>query len=98
MILSAEHLGRLAERLAKLGGVTRFDAGSNKEAWTLAHGLSDIEESFRNFLDKSLPKLVDENGPDGEMEAVLHEIGEEFRHILYHLKDMKFFQYLWPEQ
>ncbi len=87
---------RLAERLSKCAEVTRFD-GQEKEAWTLAHAFADLEESFRVFLDDQLPKLAQENLEPEEMHDLLLDIGEEFRHILYHIQDPKFYRYLTPE-
>lgn len=66
------------------------------EAWTIAHSFSDLEESFRKFLDVLLPKLLKEELTGEQIEDILLEIGEEFRHILYHIKDPKFFEYLFP--
>ena len=88
---------RLAERLAKCPEVTRFDTGQEKEAWTLAHAFADLEESFRAFLDDQLPKLAREDLEPEAMHDLLLDIGEEFRHILYHIQDPKFYRYLTPE-
>ena len=87
---------RLAERLAKCPEVTRFDTGQEKEAWTLAHAFADLEESFRTFLDDQLPRLAGENLKPEEMYDILLDVGEEFRHILYHIQDPKFYRYLSP--
>jgi hypothetical protein len=87
---------RLAERLAKCPEVTRFDTGQEKEASTLAHAFADLEESFRAFLDDQLPRLAQGNLPPSEMCDLLLDIGEEFRHILYHIQDPKFYRYLSP--
>jgi hypothetical protein len=90
----AEDAKRLAERLARLPEVTRFDEGEEKEAWTLTHAFSDLEQSFRIFLDEQLPRLADGTLADAEMYDLLLEIGEEFRHIAYHLRDPKFYRYV----
>ena len=85
---------RLAERLSQCPEVTKYDQGEEKEAGVLAHSFGDLEESFRVFLNEQLPRLVDEQTTAAELCEVLLEIGEEFRHILYHIQDPKFYQYL----
>lgn len=74
--------------------MTKFDAGENREAWTLAHTFADLEESFRTFLDEQLPKLAKADLKASDTYDLLLEIGEEFRHILYHVKEPSFYQYL----
>jgi hypothetical protein len=74
--------------------VTKFDEGEHQEASTLAHAFADLEESFDKFLNEHLPRLVRDQPDAGEIPGLLLEIGEEFRHILYHLRDPKFYSYL----
>jgi hypothetical protein len=67
----------------------------HKEAWALADSLSDLESSFREFLDEILPKLASSEGE--ELYDLLLETAESFRHILYHiLVQQKFFRYEAP--
>ncbi|MFQ5705687.1 MAG: hypothetical protein ACE5HV_17745 [Acidobacteriota bacterium] len=87
-------LTALAERLSKCPAVSRLDTEEEREAWTLAHAFSDLEESFRKFLIEHLPRLSDANLEDSEIEGLLLEIGEELRHVLYHIRDPRFFRYL----
>jgi hypothetical protein len=87
----------LAKKLSKCPEVTRYDTGEEKEAWTLAHAFADLEESFHAFLEVQLPKLVKGNLQPSEMHDLLLDIGEELRHILYHIQDPKFYRYLTPE-
>ncbi len=88
----------LAEKLDRLPDVNRYDSADEKEAWTLAHAFSDLEESFRKFLDDQLPRLVNGEPTPAALNDLLTEIGEEFRHILYHIRDPKFFGYLEASQ
>lgn len=90
----ASNLKELAERLSKCKSVTKFDTDKEKEAWTLTHAFSDLEESFYNFLEKQLPRLLQKDLNEKEITNLLLEIGEEFRHILYHIKDARFYCYL----
>ena len=90
----AGELKALAERLNRCEQVTRYDTAAEKQAWVLAHTLLDLAESFRTFLDEQLPQLRDERLSCDELHDVLIEIGEEFRHILYHVRDPEFYAYL----
>lgn len=86
---------RFAERLARLPEVTRFDDGDHKEAPALADSLSDLESSFRDFLEEILPKLASSEGD--ELYDLMLETAESLRHILYHiLEQQKFFRYVAP--
>jgi hypothetical protein len=95
VLKSPQDVVLLAERLAKRSEVTQFDDGEHKEAPALADSLSDLESSFREFLDEILPKLTSSEGD--ELYDLLLETAESFRHILYHiLVQQKFFRYVAP--
>ena len=94
----AEELKRLAERLETCDQVRRYDRGDEKQAWTLAHAFMDLAQSFRFFLDDQLPRLRAEEMGTDQLYDVLLEIGEEFRHILYHIRDAQFYSYLRSEE
>ena len=87
-------LQALAERLGACPEVTRFDRGADKEAWTLAHAFSDLEESFARFLGDLLPRLTGLDSSASETYETLMDVGEELRHVLYHIKDPRFYNYL----
>jgi hypothetical protein len=93
-ILSAEKVKALSYKLSKCENVTKFNKLGEPESWTLAISMKDLEESFVKFLDEQLPQLVNENLTGSEINDLLLDIGEEFRHILYHIKDPKFYEYL----
>lgn len=90
----AEDWKPLAEKLSSLEEVHRHNDANHDEAWTLAHAFADLEESSRRFLDLQLPKLVEGNLSEEERLDLLFEIGEELRHILYHIRDPRFYGYL----
>lgn len=90
----AVELKALAERLNRCEQVTRYDTATEKQAWTLAHNFLDLAESFRAFLDEQLPRLRDESLSCAELDDVLTDIGEEFRHILWHILNAEFYAYL----
>lgn len=90
----AAELQQIAERLATCPHVTRYDTAEEKQAWTLAHNFLDLAESFKTFLNEQLPRLKDGRLSAEEINTLLLDIGEEFRHILYHLRDAEFYAYL----
>ncbi len=61
---------------------------------TIAHALSDLEDSFCVVVKELLPKLLDETKSAEELDELLLDVGEELRHILYHIKDTRYFGYL----
>lgn len=94
MIDEVEKIKLLAEKLSGCSKVTRYNTAGDDEAWTLSHDLVDLEESFRKITDNFLPKLLNEKLTEEETEDTLWDIGEEFRHILYHIGNNKYFDYL----
>ena len=98
LLKDAQDIQRVAEILSRCPEVTKLDEGKNKEAWTLAHTFSDIEESFLSILENQFPRLTQGQLTVSETHSLLLEIGEELRHILYHVKDTKFYKYLYQEE
>lgn len=90
----ATNIKALADRLSRCSEVTRFDDAGAKETWIIAESLGHLEESFRKFLDEQLPRLVGGEIKESEMYDLLLDIGEEFRHILYHINEPRFYRYL----
>lgn len=88
----AEAVRLLAEKLQQFRCVSKFD-DDESEAGRLAHSLSDLERSFNEVLLGLLPALLRADGEE-LVYNVLLDIGEELRHILYHINDPKFFGYL----
>lgn len=81
---------KLAEKLDRIRIVAQHNTAEHKENWAIAHGLSDVEESFYKIFLDLIPKLKKE-ADEKKQEDFLLDIREEFRHIAYHLKDMSFF-------
>lgn len=97
MLEDPARINELARALASYECVSRFNHGAEVEGGTLAHGFSDLEKSFRKFTSELLPKLVEGNLSEREACDLLIVIGEEFRHIHYHLRDSRFYSYLWED-
>ena len=84
----------LESNLRKLPKATHHNELNEQESNTLAHALLDIEESCRALVTGLLPKLMDQSIESTTVGEVLLDIGEELRHILYHIKDSAFYKYL----
>lgn len=96
-LITPETASVLIERLSCIPSVRQFDRPEEPQASTIVHSLGDLEQSFRTTLDCLLPRLLDESLAPQQLNDVLLEIGEELRHVLYHVKDPKFFGYLFEE-
>lgn len=88
----------LAKNLSRSESIRRQQSGEEDDAWTLAHDFSDLEKSFTTILDELMPKLLDGDLSAAELDDVLLDIGEEFRHIIYHISNSKYFSYLAPQE
>lgn len=84
----------LVQNLRKSQKVKSYDSPQEREADTLGHSLLDMEESFKVIMNDHIPRLMQNNITEKEIDDVLFEIGDELRHILYHIKDPKFYEYL----
>lgn len=97
-LLTPEEVRRLVERLSRIPAVAKYDRPGEPQAATLAQSLSDLEESFRTTLGVLLPKLLDRSLEPADLNDVLLDIGEELRHVLYHIRDPRFFAYLFGDE
>lgn len=93
---NAEAVRQLAQKLQQYKCVSKFD-DDESEADRLAHSLSDLERAFSEILTSLLPELLRAEG-DEQVHNALLDIGEELRHILYHINDPEFFSYLKDDQ
>ena len=83
----------LADRLAQCPQVARYDTADSPESSTLAHAFLDLADSFQQFLTVHLPKLEDASMTPDQRYDVLLDIGDEFRHIMYHLQQPRFYRH-----
>jgi hypothetical protein len=93
LLQTKEALAELGDRLAGCPMVAQYGA---EEPGALLLAVSDLEGSFRVFLDEQLPKLADPTVQGEQLEDLLMDIREEFRHVLYHLHDPEFFRVVEP--
>lgn len=98
---NVEQASVIAEHLMKssaLAAVLQRRGGSiSEEAWEIGTGLADIKESTTRLFDDLIPALLHADPASAEVENLLHEIGEEYRHILYHITNTRFFSHVVPE-
>ena len=80
--------------LKKSQKVNSFDLNGELESETLAHSLLDINESCNTLVNDLFPKFELTSLTEEEINELLFDIGEELRHILYHIRDPKYYQYL----
>ncbi|MDR0829613.1 MAG: hypothetical protein LBN95_05840 [Prevotellaceae bacterium] len=88
-----EKMKILTHNLEKCERVTKHSTIDEKQSNILANSLMDIEESLQT-ININIPKLYSKNINAEEIDDIILDIGEEFRHILYHIKDTKVFEYL----
>jgi len=88
-----EEVKQLTEVLGRCTLVTKL---GDDEVPTMAIALADIEGSMRVFLTDQLPRLKDPKLTDEQLEDLLLDIREEFRHIAYHFHDPQFFRVIEP--
>jgi len=84
----------IAQNLKKSEKVNRYDNGEELEAYTIAHALLDIEESATVLSKNFIPKLLSNDITENELNEILIDMGDVFRHIIYHIKDSKYYDYL----
>ena len=53
-----------------------------------------IGKTLSNHLEGLLPKMANEKASLEDLTDVLHDMGDELRHILYHIRDARYFGYL----
>jgi len=81
----------LAKRFGELEITER---GNEEEPWTLAGDLVDVEKSLLVLSNDLFPKLLESSTKPQDVKEILLDIGEEFRHIAYHIGNSEFYKYL----
>lgn len=95
-IFKSEILKELTDRFSSFKTVSKFD-DEIAESEKLVHSFSDLEETFKSLLNEHFPKLLNKNLTEEELDDLLFDVGEEFRHILYHIHTPKYYRYLQEE-
>ena len=89
-----EKYKHLVEILEKSKKIKSLNEGSHVESEALAHSILDIIESSSLISNELFPKLMSQDISEEEIEDILQDISDEFRHILYHINDPKYFKHL----
>jgi hypothetical protein len=91
----------LAERLRQAPRVVRSarqnDRTLDEESMQIATALADIEESAVDLFDNLVPRLFLLEPTSELADDVLNDVGDAYRHILYHILDTKLFVYIMPD-
>ncbi len=85
-----DSIKKLSQRIKSSEVIAKHGQEWEDEETVLAISLLEIEESFRKIFDVLLPRIESET----RIDPVLWEIGEELRHIIYHIHDTRYFSYL----
>ncbi len=93
----AEEFKKLANILNKSKKVNSLDKDDHIECEVLAHSLLDIRDSCKEIVNRLLPRLFSSEISEGEIEDVLLGVGEELRHIIYHIRATNYYDYLKEE-
>ncbi|MBC7487906.1 MAG: hypothetical protein H7282_14280 [Cytophagaceae bacterium] len=91
-----EYIHKLQEaiiNLEKCERVIKYNTKEENQASTLAHALIDIEESI-DVIKNKIPQIYSNDLTKEEVDDLVLDIGEELRHVLYHIKDTKVYDYL----
>ncbi|WP_138484934.1 hypothetical protein [Dyadobacter bucti] len=94
-----EYIQKLRALMANLERSSILNKLSTKEdnqIDTLANALIDIEESLKKVINEHIPHFYQNELSEEEVEDIIFDIGEELRHLLYHINDTKVYNYLKP--
>jgi hypothetical protein len=93
-LLTVSRIIELEQQLSTIPEVAQFDIPGEPQGHTLAHALSHWEDSFAVFLDNLLPRLANKGTSVEDLIDTIHDVGDQLRHILYHIQDVRYFGYL----
>lgn len=101
--LDMDRTQALAERLKRVPGIAdavrrRGQGTVDEEAWQVASALADVQQSTARLFGELVPGLLSAEPEGQEAAEILNEIGEEYRHILYHIRDTKLYGYLFANE
>jgi hypothetical protein len=90
----AERIALLESQLRSVSKLQALSDSDHDEVVTVAHGLLDIEEATNAFSELVGRAVELDTMTEDQIDAWLADIGEELRHILYHIGDMRYYEYL----
>jgi len=89
-----EELKLLSDVLRRSRKVASFDRQGEEASDTVAYALLDIRESCDKIYKTHLPALETQGISSEDIDNIMLEIGWELEHILYHIKDSRYYAYL----
>ena len=89
-------LTKILESIPRVRRVVQANDGADVKdvASEAADGLLDIEGATRVLFNELLPRLESLEPGSPDIEGLLGDIGEEYRHIYYHIVNTKLFNYV----
>ena len=86
----------LAENLQRIPKIARVVGRDDlaEEAWAIATGLKDVRECCDRIFGQIVPALLATDPRSADAEALLYDLGEQYRHMLYHITQTRFFAYV----
>lgn len=91
-----KRLNQISSNLRNCEIVTKYSNDEENQVDTFAHALLDIDESAKKIINM-ISNLSSKEASAEIVDDLILEIGEELRHILYHVYDTKVYDYLKPE-
>jgi hypothetical protein len=88
-----EKLNVVKRNIEKCERVTKHSTNEESQVDTLANALLDIDESIQ-ILKEQISKLYLNDLAKDDVEDLILDIGEELRHIIYHINDTRVYDYL----
>ena len=88
-----EKLNAIIKNLEKCQSGTKYSTVEENQADTLANSFLDIEEAL-NIIRDQIPKFYLNHLDASEVDDLIFDVGEELRHILYHIYSTKVYDYL----
>ena len=67
--------------------LTQVNRVGEERAESIVHALIDIEESLNTIYKITLPKILENSLTADEVQDLIWDIREDFRHIDYHIHD-----------
>lgn len=87
-------LKAITRNLEKCERITKYSTKDENQADTLANAFIDIEESIKKIANIDIPQLYLKDLKEEDIDNLILDIGDELRHLLYHIKDTKVYNYL----
>jgi hypothetical protein len=89
-----EKLKTITHNLEKCERVNRYSTKEENQADTLANVFIDIESGLKKIIQEQIPKLYLNELTEEEVDDLILDIGEDLRHLIYHVNDTKVYNYL----